>query len=67
MVWFCLLVMHVCKKWFLAVFWVVSVDICLVYGLGFVHMICSCLMVMHVPEKWFLAVFYVVSVKLCFV
>jgi len=56
-----------CEKWFLVVLWVTSVDVCFVYGLGFVHMVCSCLMVMHVCENWFLALFWVAGVKLSFV
>jgi len=39
MIWFCLLVMHVCEKLDLAVFWVTGVDVCFVYGLGFIHMV----------------------------
>jgi len=39
------------KKWFLDVFWIYGVKPCFVYGLWFVHMVCSCLLVMHVREK----------------
>jgi len=39
------------KKWFLDVFWVDGVKPCFVYGLRFVHMVCSCLLAMHVREK----------------
>jgi len=43
--------MHVCEKWDLAVFWVAGVDLCFVYGLGFIHMVWSCFLVMPVREK----------------
>ena len=39
------------KKWFLDVFRVDGVKPCFVYGLQFVHMVCSCLLVMQVREK----------------
>ena len=39
------------KKWFLDVFWVAGVKLCFVYGIGFVHMVCSCWLVMHVREQ----------------
>jgi len=45
--WLCLYA----KKWFLDVFRVDGVKPCFVYGLQFVHMVCSCLLVMQVREK----------------
>jgi len=43
--------MQVCEKWFLAMLWVAGVDVCIVYGLGFVHMVCSCLLVIQLRKK----------------
>jgi len=39
------------KKWFVDVFWVNGVDVCFVYGLGFIPMVWSCFLVMPVREK----------------